>query len=94
MLAATVGFWLNYLPLLIGVLFLLGFQSTMFGPIKYGIIPQVLKKSELVGGNALVEMGTFIAILGGTNAGPLLIASDAGWAGWGRGAACRFAALG
>jgi len=71
MLAATLGFWLNSLPLLLFVLFLLGFQSTMFGPIKYGLIPQVLKPGELIGGNALVEMGTFVAILAGTIAGPL-----------------------
>ena len=82
MLAATVGFWLNSLPLLLLVLFMLGFQSTMFGPIKYSIIPQVLKSRELIGGNALVEMGTFVAILAGTIAGPLLMAIDADWPVW------------
>ncbi len=82
MLLATVGFWLNYLPLLLGVLFLLGFQSTMFGPIKYGIIPQVLDRRELVGGNALVEMGTFVAILAGTIAGPLLMGIESAWPVW------------
>jgi 1-acyl-sn-glycerol-3-phosphate acyltransferase len=82
MLVATLGFWLDSLPMLLSVLFLLGFQSTMFGPIKYGIIPQVLKSGELVGGNALVEMGTFVAILGGTIAGPLLMGIDAGWPVW------------
>jgi len=82
MLAATLGFWLNSLPLLLIVLFMLGFQSTMFGPIKYSIIPQVLKPRELIGGNALVEMGTFVAILAGTIAGPLLMAIDASWPVW------------
>lgn len=82
MLAATLGFWLDSLPLLLIVLFMLGFQSTMFGPIKYGIIPQVLKTRELIGGNALVEMGTFVAILAGTIAGPLLMAIDAEWPVW------------
>lgn len=82
MVLATIGFWLNYLPLLLVVLFLLGFQSTMFGPIKYGILPQVLGRSELVGGNALVEMGTFVAILAGTIAGPLLMGIDAAWPVW------------
>jgi 1-acyl-sn-glycerol-3-phosphate acyltransferase len=82
MLAATAGFWLNSLPLLLLVLFLLGFQSTIFGPIKYGILPQVLKPYELVGGNALIEMGTFAAILAGTIAGPLLAAVDADWPVW------------
>ena len=82
MLVATLGFWLDSLPILLSVLFLLGFQSTMFGPIKYGIIPQVLKRQELVGGNALVEMGTFVAILAGTIAGPLLMGIDADWPVW------------
>ena len=82
MLAATLGFWLNSLPLLLFVLFMLGLQSTMFGPIKYSIIPQVLEPRELIGGNALVEMGTFVAILAGTIAGPLLMAVDAPWPVW------------
>ncbi|WHI48755.1 MFS transporter [Microbulbifer sp. TRSA001] len=54
------------------VLFLLGIQSAFFGPVKYAIIPQHLKRSELIGGNALVEMGTFVAILTGTIVGSLL----------------------
>ena len=82
MLTATLGFWLDHLPLQLSVLFMLGFQSTIFGPIKYGILPQVLKPHELIGGNALVEMGTFVAILGGTVAGPLLAAIDAEWPVW------------
>ncbi|QIL91542.1 MFS transporter [Microbulbifer sp. SH-1] len=60
----------NYLSLL--VLFLLGAQSTFFGPVKYAILPQHLQKTELVGGNALVEMGTFVSILLGTIVGGLL----------------------
>jgi 1-acyl-sn-glycerol-3-phosphate acyltransferase len=82
MLTATLGFWLNSLPLLLTVLFMLGFQSTIFGPIKYGILPQVLDKRELVGGNALVEMGTFVAILAGTIAGPQLAGIEASWPVW------------
>ncbi len=82
MLLATLGFWLDSLPLLIFVLFLLGLQSTIFGPIKYGILPQILSREELVGGNALVEMGTFVAILGGTIAGPLLAGADLSWPYW------------
>ena len=54
------------------VLFLLGVQSAFFGPIKYAILPQHLRKTELVGGNALVEMATFVAILGGTIVGTIL----------------------
>ncbi len=94
MLAATLGFWLNYLPLLLIVLFLLGFQSTMFGPIKYGILPQVLERRELVGGNALVEMGTFVAILAGTIAGPLLMGIEADWPVWVSGTALLIAVVG
>ncbi|GAA5524212.1 lysophospholipid transporter LplT [Microbulbifer aestuariivivens] len=62
----------NRLSLL--VLFLLGVQSAFFGPIKYAILPQHLRRSELVGGNALVEMATFVAILSGTIAGTTLFA--------------------
>jgi 1-acyl-sn-glycerol-3-phosphate acyltransferase len=92
MLMATLAFWLNNLPLLLFVLFLLGLQSTIFGPIKYGILPQVLAREELVGGNALIEMGTFVAILAGTIAGPQLAGIDAGWPYW-VGAACLLTAV-
>jgi 1-acyl-sn-glycerol-3-phosphate acyltransferase len=94
MLSATLGFWLDSLPLLLGVLFMLGFQSTMFGPLKYGIIPQVLTPAELVGGNALVEMGTFVAILAGTIAGPLLMGIEASWPVWVSGTALSVAVVG
>jgi 1-acyl-sn-glycerol-3-phosphate acyltransferase len=94
MVLATLGFWLDSLPLLFTVLFLLGLQSTLFGPIKYGILPQVLARHELVGGNALVEMGTFVAILAGTIAGPLLAGIEAPWPVWVAGAALVVAVLG
>lgn len=73
MLLAAVGFYFKNIPLLLIALFLMGSQSSLFGPIKYSIIPQHLKKEELVGGNALVESGTFIAILLGTMLGGILI---------------------
>ena len=82
MALATLGFWLDSVPLLLFVLFLLGLQSTIFGPIKYGILPQILKPTELVGGNALVEMGTFVAILAGTIAGPQLAGINVPWPYW------------
>jgi 1-acyl-sn-glycerol-3-phosphate acyltransferase len=94
MATATLGFWLNNLPLLLVVLFMLGFQSTIFGPIKYGILPQVLDSRELMGGNALVEMGTFVAILAGTIAGPLLAGVEAEWPVWVSGACLAVAAAG
>lgn len=68
-----LGFYLNNLPLLLISLFLLGTQATFFGPIKYSILPQHLKEYELMGGNGLIEMGTFIAILFGTILGGVLV---------------------
>jgi 1-acyl-sn-glycerol-3-phosphate acyltransferase len=78
---AALGFWLHSLPALLGALFLLGLHSTLFGPVKYAILPQHLHPDELVGGNALVEAGTFVAILLGTLAGGLLAAQEGG-TGW------------
>ena len=60
---------------LLGVLFLMGVQSAFFGPLKYSILPTLLRKDELIGGNAFVEAGTFLAILVGTIVGGLV----AGW---------------
>ena len=73
MLIASIGFYQKNIPLLLVTLFLMGMQSSIFGPIKYSIIPQHLSKDELIGGNALVESGTFIAILLGTMLGGILI---------------------
>ena len=70
---AVAAFHLGSIPLLIGLLFLMGMQSSLFGPAKYGILPQHLKEKELIGGNGLVEMGTFLAILLGTLTGGVLI---------------------
>ncbi|MCB9554629.1 MAG: MFS transporter [Deltaproteobacteria bacterium] len=73
MLAAALAFFVGSIPLLVGALFLMGLQSTLFGPVKFSILPQILADSELVGGNALVESGTFLAILLGTIGGGVLI---------------------
>ncbi len=79
MVLAAVGFLTDRLVLLLAVLFLLGMQSSFFGPVKYSILPQLLPDDDLVGGNALVESGTFLAILLGTIAGGVVIAmGDAG----------------
>jgi len=82
-LLAAVGFWLQSPGLLLAVLFLLGAQSALFGPVKYAILPQHLKPEELIGGNAWVEAGTFVAILLGTIAGGWLITLPQGglWVG-------------
>ena len=69
---AAVGFFFTAVYFLLAVLFCMGLQSTFFGPIKYSIIPQHLPSRELVSGNALVEMGTFLAILLGSISGVLL----------------------
>ena len=71
---AALGFIISSLWVLFLALFLLGLHSTLFGPIKYAILPQHLREDELLGGNALVETGTFVAILLGTLAGGLLVA--------------------
>jgi 1-acyl-sn-glycerol-3-phosphate acyltransferase len=67
------GLYTKSLPLLLGALFLGGVQSTLFGPVKYAILPQSLKEAELVGGNGLVEMGTSVAILIGMMVGGWMI---------------------
>lgn len=64
-LAAMALFFGNTIFLL-GLLFLMGLQSALFGPVKFALLPQHLSNEDLVGGNALVETGTFLAILGGT----------------------------
>lgn len=74
MITAAVGFYIQQINLLLAVLFMMGTQSAIFGPVKYGILPQHLRKDELVGGNALVEAGTFLAILLGIITGGSLIA--------------------
>jgi 1-acyl-sn-glycerol-3-phosphate acyltransferase len=78
MVIATVAFALSSVKLMLVTLFLMGTQSAIFGPVKYAILPQVLDESELVGGNALVESGTFVAILLGTIVGGLLILAPSG----------------
>ena len=78
MLLAALGFALANAYFLMGVLFLMGSQSAFFGPLKYGLLPEHLAGEELVGGNALLEAGTFLAILLGTIAGGLLILTDGG----------------
>lgn len=78
MLCAAWAFQTGELYLLIALLFLMGAQSTLFGPAKYSYIPQHLDDNELIAGNALVQMGTFVAILIGTMTGGLLIAHEEG----------------
>jgi hypothetical protein len=76
MAVALAGFWRRDVATLFVALGLLGVHSTLFGPVKYAILPQHLKTEELVGGNGLVEMGTFVAILLGTIVGGLVVALE------------------
>jgi 1-acyl-sn-glycerol-3-phosphate acyltransferase len=69
---AGLGFLLQNMPLLLVALFGTGLQSTLFGPVKYSILPSVLKPEELTGGNGLVEMGTSMSILIGMIVGGMI----------------------
>ena len=78
MLIAAFGFVSGdvgvQVPLLLGCTFLMGLHSTLFGPVKYAYLPQALSERELTGGNGMVEMGTFVAILLGNIVGGLMVA--------------------
>ena len=78
MTGAAIALWMDSLAFLLALLFLMGTQSAFFGPVKYSIMPEHLKETEIVGGNALVEMGTFLAILLGTLCGGLLVQMQSG----------------
>ena len=83
--AAVAGFWFHSVPILFVALGLFGIVAALFGPIKYGILPDHLARAELPAGNALIEGATFLAILTGTIAGGLALA--------GGGDPVRFSAL-
>jgi acyl-[acyl-carrier-protein]-phospholipid O-acyltransferase/long-chain-fatty-acid--[acyl-carrier-protein] ligase len=78
MIFAFVGFYFENIYLLLFLVFLMGIHSTFFGPIKYSLLPETLKDNELVSGNALIEGGTFLAILLGTILGGVVIRSQNG----------------
>ncbi len=73
MLVAAYGWYVQELWLLVAAIVGMGLHSTFFGPVKYAYLPQQLKPTELVGGNGLVEMGTFIGILLGEILGAVLV---------------------
>ena len=75
MVVAAIGFAFDHLALMLVALFAMGTHSAMFGPVKYSILPQTLRPEELVGGNGLVEMGTFLAILAGTIGAGIMLSS-------------------
>lgn len=74
MALAAWGFFGADIAILLGCTFLMGLHSTLFGPVKFAYLPQHLNERELTGGNGMVEMGTFVAILLGNVAGGLIIA--------------------
>ena len=76
MAVGALGFFLDNLWLLLAALFAMGTHSALFGPVKYSILPQALREQELVGGNALVEMGTFLAILAGTIGAGIMMSTE------------------
>ena len=73
-LLAAWGLMAQNVPVMLACIFLLGCQSTVFGPVKFASLPQALNERELTGGNGMVEMGTFVAILMGNVVGGLLVA--------------------
>jgi 1-acyl-sn-glycerol-3-phosphate acyltransferase len=75
MLVACTGFYFRNLPLLLACVFAMGCHSAFFGPVKYSLLPRVLHKEELTGGNGLLEMGTFLSILCGTLVAGILVAT-------------------
>ncbi len=78
MMLASYGFYTQDVTVLMVTLFLMGSQSAFFGPLKYSILPEHLKDNELIGGNALIEMGTFLSIILGLIVGGVLILANSG----------------
>lgn len=74
MLIAGWGFVMANVPALLLCTFMMGLHSTLFGPVKFAYLPQVLSERELTGGNGMVEMGTFVAILLGNVVGGIIVA--------------------
>lgn len=78
MIFCFFGFYFENIFLLLTLLFLMGVHSTFFGPLKYSLLPENLKDNELVSGNAMIEGGTFLAILLGTIFGGIVVRSQGG----------------
>ena len=76
MVLAAAAFVTQSYTVLLAVLFLMGCQSTLFGPVKYAYLPQQLTRDELIGGNALVESGTYMAIIFGLIVGGVSVAAN------------------
>ena len=83
MTVGLAGFWFQSIAALMTALFLMGLHSTLFGPVKYSILPQHLHANEIMGGTGLIEGGTFLAILGGQLLAGVIPAWEAGMAAMG-----------
>jgi acyl-[acyl-carrier-protein]-phospholipid O-acyltransferase/long-chain-fatty-acid--[acyl-carrier-protein] ligase len=84
MFIALAGLATNHLYVTIGGVFLMGVHSAIFGPSKYGLLPELLPEKKLSWGNGVIELGTFLAIIGGTVAGGWLckaFSAEPGWSG-------------
>ncbi|GHB07130.1 MFS transporter [Modicisalibacter luteus] len=79
MCAAAAAVWFEQFAVLLGLLFMMGTQSALFGPVKYAILPQHLRPTELVRGNAWVNLGTFVSILLGTLLAGVLASLEGSW---------------
>ncbi|QNQ10176.1 acyl-[ACP]--phospholipid O-acyltransferase [Sphingomonas alpina] len=93
MIMAIGGFWFESVPVLLVCLFLMGVHSTIFGPVKYSILPQHLSEREIMGGTGLIEAGTFLAILSGQLLGGIIPPWEAGLAATGVALLGLFASL-
>src|SRR6185369_588213 len=79
---ATVGFFLGNLPMGLASIFLMGIHSAIFGPSKYGLLPELLPTEKLSWGNGILELGTFVAIVTGMSAGAVLCSAFKGQQAW------------
>ena len=94
MVIAALGFVTYNATVLLAATFLMGLHSTVFGPVKYAYLPQVLQPEELTGGNGMVEMGTFVSILIGTIIGGQLASVSGAGPAWVAGATIAIAVIG
>lgn len=94
MAVAGWGFVTENVAVLLACVFLMGLHSTLFGPVKFAYLPQHLNERELTGGNGMVEMGTFVAILLGNLVGGQLIAIEGSGGAWVAAACVGVAVLG
>ena len=94
MIFATIGFLSRNLPMGLAAIFLMGLHSAIFGPSKYGSLPELLPEKRLSWGNGILELGTFMAIISGGAVGALLYSQFKGREAWSGAALIVFALVG